>query len=417
MPQFIVHPSPPLSGTVKLSGAKNSILKLMAATLLAKGVHVIKNVPHISDVGIMSQVLVAMGAKVTHVQDVLRIEIPSNINPHAPYHLVEQMRASVVVLGPLLARYGQAEVSLPGGDDFGSRPIDMHLKGLEALGAVFETSHGYILGTASNMVGAEIVLEYPSHTATDNLIMAAVLSKGTTTIDNAAREPEVVDLANFLSKMGAIIKGAGTSTIQIQGVDELQPSEHVVIPDRVEAATFLASVGIAKGEIFIQDAQPSHMSMLLQKLKDMGMTISAGADGLFVKVDKRLKAVDVATLPFPGIATDYKPFIVTMLALSDGIGIVTENLFAGRFRYVDELRRMGADIRTEGHHAVVRGVERLSGAPVRSFDIRAGAALVLAGLAAEGETIVANAEHILRGYDSLDAKLASLGADVYFEKN
>jgi UDP-N-acetylglucosamine 1-carboxyvinyltransferase len=322
------------------------------------------------------------------------------------------------VLGPLRARAGRASIPLPGGDDFGSRPIDMHLHGLSLLGAEFATVHGNVEGSVpglpARLVGTRVVLEYPSHTATDNLLMAAVLAKGTTVIENAAREPEVADLAAFLSKMGARVTGAGTSHLVVEGVEELHPAAepHRVIPDRVVAATFLAAVGLAGGEIVVEDARPEHMDMLLRKMTAMGVESEPTPDGLLAACDRRLHSVDVATLPYPGVATDYKPLLVTMLSVADGVGIVSENLFSGRFRYVDELRRMGAEIRTEGHHAVVRGMHRLQGAPVRALDIRAGAALVLAGLVAEGETLVSDAAHVHRGYEDLAGKLRSLGADV-----
>lgn len=418
--RIVVHGGDPLSGRVRVGGAKNSALKLMAATLLAPGVHELVRVPRITDVELMAEVLRSMGAGVrwrdpdASLDDdrVLEIDIPAEITPVAPYELVERFRASIVVLGPLLARCGEARVALPGGDDFGPRPIDMHLRGLAALGAEFDTSHGYVEGRAPNLVGARVLLEFPSVGATENLVMAAVCAKGTTTIDNAAREPEIADLCGMLNKMGARIEGAGSSTIVIEGVDELGPVRHRVVPDRIEAATYLAAVGMAGGEIVVADARLDHMDLLCQKLGEMGMRISADPDGLWAMANRRLRAVDCSTLPYPGIATDYKPLIVTLLSTAEGVGIVTENLFAGRFRYVDELRRMGADIRTEAHHAVVRGVERLSGAPVRAHDIRAGAALVVAGLGADGETTVADAHHVDRGYEDLVGKLAALGARV-----
>lgn len=396
-----------------VGGAKNSVLKLMAATLLAEGRHVLRNVPRITDVETMADVLVAMGVDVTRTApDVLTIDVPAEVRAEAPYELVERMRASVVVLGPLLAHYGRARVAMPGGDDLGPRPINFHLDGLTAMGATFHAEHGYVEGEAHQLTGARIVLEFPSHTATDNLLMAAVRAKGTTVIDNAAREPEVADLASMLNRMGARIVGAGTSTITVDGVDELSPVDHRVIPDRVETATFLAAVGMAGGEIEIVGARSDHMDMLVRKLGEMGLRIAPTNDGLWASRPGRLRSVDVASLPYPGVATDYQPFLVGLLALADQVGIVTENLFSGRWRYVDELRRMGADIRTEGHHAVVRGVERLSGAPVKGLDIRAGAALVLAGLAADGETTVSDAFHVDRGYEGFDAKLRALGGDV-----
>jgi len=407
-----VQQSTGLSGTVRVSGAKNSVLKIMAASLLAPGQYVLNNVPHIADVKWMANLLETMGASISHQKDVMQIEIPEEMTPIAPYELVERMRASIVVLGPLLARFGKAKVSVPGGDDFGHRPIDMHLKGLEELGVSFTNSHGYIEGKVKKLVGGKVLLNFPSVGATENLLMAAVLAEGITVIENAAREPEIVDLVYFLNSMGAQIKGEGTSTIQIEGVDHLSPVEHTVIPDRIEAATYIAALGMAGGQIVIEEARLEHMEMLAEKLHEMGIEIGQVDGGISVCVSKRLRSVDLATLPYPGVATDYKPFIVALLSISDGVGIVTENIFAGRFRYVDELIRMGADIRAEGHHAVVRGVERLSGAPVRAPDIRAGAALVLAGLAAEGETLVGAASHIERGYQNLVGNLNSLGAKI-----
>jgi UDP-N-acetylglucosamine 1-carboxyvinyltransferase len=425
---FVVHPSGPLTGTVRAGGAKNSALKLMAACLLAEGRHVLSGVPRIVDVEIMSDLVTSIGVKVERLPAPsgdggdpgdLVLETPENLVAEAPYELVEKLRASVVVLGPLLARCGSARVSLPGGDDFGNRPVDIHLSALSSLGASFETVHGYIEGTVAKnlasggrLVGNRVVFEYPSHTATDNLMMAASLARGTTVVENAAREPEVVDLAEFLTKMGARITGAGTSHLEIEGVEELVPASHEVMPDRVVAATFLAAVGLAGGEVVVVDARPQNMDMLLRKLDTMGVKISVLPEGLRAEMSGRLHSVDVATLPYPGVATDYKPLIVTMLSVADGAGIVSENLFQGRFRYVDELRRMGADILTQGHHAVVRGVDRLSGARVRAPDLRAGAALVLAGLVADGETIVNGAVHVDRGYEDLAGKLSSLGADV-----
>ncbi len=421
--RFVVTPNGPLSGTVRAGGAKNSVLKLMAACLLAEGTHVLTNVPRITDVDIMGELLGAMGVDVRRgrTPDELVVTTPADIVPEAPYELVEKMRASVVVLGPLLARCGRARVSLPGGDDFGPRPIDMHLHALGSMGASFKPSHGYVecqvdstVASVPRLVGSRVVLEYPSHTGTDNVLMAAVLAKGTTTIENAAREPEVTDLADFLNAMGARVSGAGTSRIVVEGVEELRPATHSVIPDRLVVATFLVAAGLAGGEVVVEDGRPDHMEMLIRKLSATGIEITQEPDGLRAAHDgaDRLQAVDVATLPYPGFATDYKPLLVTLLTVASGVGIVTENLFFGRFRYVEELRRMGADIRTEGHHAVVRGVERLSGAPVRAFDVRAGAALVLAGLVADGETVITDAHHVDRGYEDLDGKLAALGAHV-----
>ena len=412
---FVTRRSGPLDGEVRIGGAKNSVLKLMAACLLAEGRHVLANVPDISDVSLMCELLEAMGVTVTRADHRLVIDVPAELNTEAPYHLVQRMRASIVVLGPLLGRFGTARVALPGGDDFGPRPIDMHLRALESLGATFSTAHGDISGTAAVLRGTEVVLEYPSVGATENVLMAAVRAKGRTLIANPAREPEIGDLVEFLNRMGAEIGWAG-DRLAIDGVDRLAPARapggYAVIADRIEAATYLASAGMCGGSVFLRHAVAGQMTMLVRKLTEMGMHIVADDEGVRATATRRLSSADISTLPYPGLATDYKPFLVTLLTTAEGVGIVTENIFTGRFRYIDELRRMGADIRTEGHHAVVRGVERLSGAPVRAHDIRAGAALVLAGLAAEGETEIAGAAHIDRGYEDLAGKLAGLGATI-----
>ncbi len=415
MDPIVVRRSGPLAGTVRAPGAKNSVLKLIAATLLADGTHRITNVPEIADVGIMADLLAALGVcSDPPVGGVMTLGNTGRITPVAPYELVERIRASIVVLGPLIARFGRATVSLPGGDDFGSRPIDMHLRGLEALGAEFTISHGYVEGRADGLRGADHTLPYPSVGATENIVMAAVLAKGTSVIDNVAREPEIADLCQALVGMGAQIEGIGSSTLTIHGVpaDELRPMDHRVVADRVQAATYVAAVGVCGGEVMIDEARAEHMETLIDRFVEMGMRIVPQENGLLVSAPERLTSVDVATLPYPGIATDYKPLLVTMLTVADGVGIVTENLYPGRFRYVEELRRLGADIRTDGHHAVVRGVGALHGAPVRAVDIRAGAALMVAGLAATGETVISDTHHIERGYDDLAGRLRSIGADI-----
>ncbi len=412
MNKFLVQGSRSLDGGIQIGGAKNSALKLMAASLLAEGLTSLSNVPDIADVAIMVELLEAMGVEVQRTGHRIDISVPYEIEPVAPYHLVERMRASISVLGPLLARIGRATVAMPGGDDFGSRPIDMHLQGLEQLGATFTHQHGDIQAQAKVLKGAEVFLEFPSVGATENLLMAAVLARGTTTIENAAREPEITDLANFLSQMGALIDGIGTSRLRVDGVERLEPISYEVIPDRIEAATYLCALAICGGELHLENARAEHMEMLLRKLEEMGMHISEGNGGVRAKVTERLRSADVSTLPYPGLATDYKPFLVAALSVASGAGMVTENIFAGRFRYVDELVRMGAEIKAEGRHAVVRGVEGLSGAPVRAHDIRAGAALVIAGLGADGETIISDAHHVDRGYEDLAGKLSSVGAQV-----
>jgi UDP-N-acetylglucosamine 1-carboxyvinyltransferase len=391
------------------------VLKLIAATLLADGTHRITNVPDIVDVGIMTDLLAALGVTVESSHDgVLTMHNPGAITPVAPYELVEQIRASIVVLGPLLARCGYAKVSLPGGDDFGSRPIDMHLKGLEALGVTFTFSHGYVEGRVDVLRGAHHTLPYPSVGATENIVMAAVLAKGTSVIDNVAREPEIADLCHALVGMGAQIEGIGSSTLTIHGVpvEDLRPMDHPVVTDRLQVATYIAAVGVCGGEVRIDGARPEHMETLIDRFGEMGMSIVSQDGGILVHAQRRLTSVDVATLPYPGIATDYKPLVVAMLCLADGVGIVTENLYPGRFRYIEELQRLGADIRTDGHHAVVRGKPTLQGAPVRAVDIRAGATLIIAGLAADGATTICDTHHIQRGYDDLTGRLRSIGADI-----
>lgn len=416
--RIAVRPGPPLEGAVAVLGAKNSVLKLMAATLLSEGSYRLGNVPRIVDVDLMAELLRAAGCTVEwDVADpaVLRIDVPAWIEPVAPYEIVERFRASVVVLGPMLARCGEARVALPGGDDFGPRPVDMHVRGLADLGAEIDIVHGNIEAAATNLLGSKVVLEYPSVGATENLLMAAVAAKGTTVIENAAREPEIIDLCDFLGRMGASIQGAGTSTVVIDGpgsTERLHAADHRVIPDRIVAATYLAALGVAGGEILVSGARYDQMELLCRTLARMGMVVTPVDEGIRAIAAQRLDSLDCSTLPYPGVSTDYKPFLVVMLSTASGVGIVTENVFAGRFRYVDELRRMGADIRTVGHHAVVQGVERLSAAPVRAHDIRAGAALVVAGLGADGTTVVSDAHHIARGYDDLAGKLASLGAQV-----
>ena len=412
-PHILVRPANQLEGEVQISGAKNSALKLMIATTLAKGTHILKNVPRILDVRIMSDLLTTLGSQVSwQGENELQITTPQNLNPEAPYELVEKMRASILILGPLLAACGEAQVAMPGGDNLGSRPVDMHINVLETLGAEVEVSHGIIRAKTEQLLGGKVVLEIPSVGATECALMSAARAKGATTIENAACEPEVVDLAAFLTHMGAHITGAGSSTIQIEGSEELNPTQHSIIPDRIEAATFLAALGIAGGEVLLRDARFNHLDVLCKKLGDMGMRISPDATGVWAMSKGRLKAVDFSTLPYPGVPTDCLPLLVAMLSVAEGAGIVTENLFEARFRYMDELIRMGADIRTEGQHAVVRGVEKLSGSPVRALDIRAGAALVCAGLNAADETQIKDIQHIDRGYENFVEKLKALGADI-----
>ena len=413
MSRLIVRPSAPLSGEVTISGAKNSALKLMAACVLAEGRYVLRNVPVISDVEYMCALLEAMGMQTRRREDgALEIIRGSQVIPEAPYELVERMRASSAVLGPLLAAMGEARVAMPGGDDFGARPIDMHLQGLEALGAEFTLSHGMIHARAERLVGTEVVLDYPSVGATENLLMAAVLAEGRTTVRNAAREPEIADLGAFLNRMGGQILGAGSSVVTIDGVSDLRAVEHTVIPDRIEVATFLSVLGVAGGELTLHHVRPDHLDLLVEKLGAMGIRISPEPDGLWAMASGRPRPTNVATLPYPGLATDYLPLLVALQCFNTGTSYATENVFSGRFRYVGELARMGAQVRVDGHHLVIDGVARLSGAPVRALDIRAGAALVVAALGADGETVIADAHHLDRGYEGLTDRLSSIGVQI-----
>ncbi|HKA92495.1 MAG TPA: UDP-N-acetylglucosamine 1-carboxyvinyltransferase [Acidimicrobiia bacterium] len=414
MDAFVVRAGGPLSGTVRVSGAtKNAGLKQMAAALLAPGVTVLRNVDPVLDLDAMLDVMRAIGADTRWTgEDELTIDATGPLTPEAPYELVTRMRASINVLGPLLARCGEARVAMPGGDNIGSRKLDMHFRGLQAMGADFEIVHGLIEARCQALCGARIVLDFPSVGATENLLTAAVLAKGQTVLDNAAREPEITDLAAFLNRMGAQIDGAGSSTIEVEGVEHLTSVENEIMGDRIEAGTILMACGVAGGEVTIEGTRLEHLEMVVLKLGEMGLEVSPTPDGLWARRDERMHAVDVATLPYPGFATDFMPLVVALLATSEGSAIVTENVFDNRFGFVDELHRMGADIRNEGRHAVVRGVDRLSGAPVRAQDVRAGAALVVAGLAAEGETRVLDPFHVDRGYVDLAGQLRALGADV-----
>ena len=411
-----VHGGHALSGSVCVSGAKNSALKLMAATLLAPGVTTLTNVPNISDVHVMGKVLKGLGVKIDVVDEhTLAIDTSSADSWEAPYELVAKMRASTAVMGPLLGRFGRAKIAMPGGCNLGARKIDMHILGLEALGVDFDTEHGYIFADAGGgMVGTTVTLEFASVGATENLIMAAVRASGTTVIDNAAREPEIVDLANMLNKMGAKIEGAGTPVVTIEGVEELHPVTHAVIGDRIEAGTFIVAGALAADEdgIEVTGFNPHHLNMVLKKLELMGVHYERSVDRVRVWKCDRLAPVDIQTLPFPGFPTDMQAQIMVLSALADGSSVITENIFENRFMFASELVRMGANIRIESHHAIVHGVRELSGAQVVSPDLRGGAALVLAGLVAEGETDVSAIRHIDRGYERFCDKLTGLGARV-----
>jgi UDP-N-acetylglucosamine 1-carboxyvinyltransferase len=398
MDRFLVTGGARLDGSVHVSGAKNSALKLMAASILAPGRSVVTNVPRIRDCDVMAEMLEHVGVSVRLERGVAELDATSVDGFEAPHELARQVRASIVVLGPLLARCGRARVALPGGDDIGARPVNLHVRGLERMGATFRSEHGYLVAEAPALRGASITLDYPSVTATENLLLASVLARGTTVIDNAAREPEIADLALFLTTMGAQVDGAGSSTI--------------AVPDRIEVGTWAAAAVATLGDVTIGNARPEHLELLLAKLADAGAQIEVGDDGLRVRQVQRQQAMDLVTLPYPGIATDFQPILLAMLAVAEGTSIVTENVFEGRFLYVGELQRMGADIRTQGHHAVIRGVPHLSAAPVRALDIRAGMALVIAALCADGETEISDVHHIDRGYEDLEGKLHALGAEV-----
>lgn len=415
MDRFRVVGGARLAGEVRLAGAKNSVLKLMAAALLAHGVTVLHQVPDIADVAIMAELLRRLGCTVEHDPRTasLRVDVPERPGHQADYDLVRLMRASICVLGPLVARCGVAEVARPGGDAIGSRPLDLHVDGLVRLGASVDTEHGFIVAKAPDgLRGAPVWLDFPSVGATENIMMAAVLAHGTTVIDNAAREPEIVDLADMLTAMGAQVHGAGTSTIEVSGVERLSPVEHTVVPDRIIAGTWAYAAAATQGDIRVRNARPEHLEIALDKLVTAGAAVERTEDGFRVVMDTRPAAVDVVTLPFPGFPTDLQPMVLALNAVAEGAAMVTENVYEARFMFVDELLRLGADIRTDGHHAVVRGRPRLSGAPVRATDIRAGAALVVAGLVAEGVTVVSDAFHVDRGYPGFDAQLRALGADV-----
>jgi len=407
-----------LQGEVTVTGAKNSVLKLMAASLLAVGKTTISNVPDIADVDIMADLLTRLGCTV-HLNNksggdgTVTIDVPQEPAHRADYELVRKMRASINVLGPLVARIGIAEVALPGGDAIGSRGLDFHIKGLESLGAKAHIEHGYVIAEAPHgLTGTAIALDFPSVGATENIMTAAVLAQGVTTIDNAAREPDIVDLCEFLVSMGAKIDGIGSPLITITGVKELNPTSHRTITDRIIAGTWAFAAAMTQGDITIHGARADHMEVMLDKLASAGAIITSTADGVRVKMDHRPKAIDVATLPYPGFATDLLPFIIAMNSIADGHAIVTENVFESRFMFVNELARLGAQITVDGHHASIDGITQLSGAPVEASDIRAGAGLVLAALVADGETTVDGAFHVDRGYPNFAEDLRALGANV-----
>jgi len=410
--RFVVTGGARLAGAVLVTGAKNSVLKLMAAALLAPGRTTLTNVPQIMDVPVMSQLLRRLGCTVEASPGAVTIDVPEQVGHEADYDLVRRIRGSIAVLGPLLARCGEARVALPGGDAIGSRPLDMHISGLIRLGAEVEIEHGYVVARAARLAGAQVWLDFPSVGATENVLMAAVLAKGTTMIDNAAREPEIVDLCQMLAQMGASIDGVGTSTLEIVGVEGLAPTLHSTVPDRIVVGSWAIGAVMTRGDVLVQGGRPEHLEVPLSKLADAGAVVTPEPDGLRVRMDGRPRSVDLVTLPYPGFPTDLQPMFLALDGIAEGTAMVTENVFESRWMYVDELRRLGADVRTDGHHAVVRGRERLSAAPVRAHDIRAGVGLVLAALVADGRTEVADVHHIDRGYEGFVDKLVGLGADV-----
>jgi len=402
-----------LRGEVSVTGAKNSVLKLMAASLLAVGKTTITNVPEIADVEIMAELLTRLGCTVVHSKDILTIDVPEVLGHRADYDLVRKMRASINVLGPLVARIGKAEVALPGGDAIGSRGLDFHIKGLESLGAKAHIEHGYVIAEAPHgLTGTRIELDFPSVGATENIMTAAVLAKGQTIIDNAAREPDLVDLGEFLVSMGAQIAGLGSPLITITGVKKLNPTSHATIPDRIITGTWAFAAVMTQGDITIHGARSQDLELPLEKLASAGAIVTTTADGVRVRMDSRPQAIDVATLPYPGFPTDLLPMVIALNAIAEGNSLVTENVFESRFMFVNELIRLGAQVSVDGHHASIDGVPELSGAPVEATDIRAGAGLILAALVSEGETTIDGAFHVDRGYPNFAEQLCSLGAKV-----
>ena len=404
-----------LKGQVEIEGAKNAVLPLLAATVLAsKGQTQLTQVPILSDVFTMNNVVRGLGVRVKFDEETKTIDVDATgkLGSETPYKYVSQMRASIVILGPILARNGYAKVSMPGGCTIGSRPIDLHLKGLQAMGARIKQRAGYIEASAEALQGAHIYLDFPSVGATQNLMMAATLAHGMTILENAAQEPEIIDLANFLNIMGAKIRGAGTNVIKITGVPKLIGHNYTIIPDRIEAGTYMVAVAMTGGDIYIENAISEHLKPVIAKLNEAGVKIEEDIDGIRVSCNKRPKAIDIKTLPYPGFPTDMQAQFMAMLTIADGTGLVTETVFENRFMHVDELKRMGACIKVDGRTSIVEGVPSLNGCQVKATDLRAGAAMVLAGLVANGETEVSYIHHIDRGYDNLVEKLCGLGADI-----
>lgn len=410
--KIVVEKSPPLKGSVKVSGAKNSVLPIIAASLLSSGDVVLDDIPELEDVNVIIELIRNFGAycELKNGKLIIKADIK---DIEAPYELVKKMRASFLVMGPILARLGHAKISMPGGCAIGTRPIDLHLKGFQTLGAQITIGHGYVEAKAKKLTGKKIYLDFPSVGATENIMMAAVFAEGMTTIENAAEEPEIVDLANFLNEMGANIKGAGTDTIKIEGVKELKGAEHIVIPDRIEAGTYMVAAAMTGGDVLIENIITDHVRSIIAKLTECGVKITEEPAGLRVKGIKNFKAVDIKTLPYPGFPTDMQAQMMVMMTIAKGTSVIIETVFENRFMHVDELKRMGANIKIEGRSAVVTGIEHLSGAEVKATDLRAGAALILAGLVAEGKTEINDIHHVDRGYVRIEEKLRNLGAIIY----
>lgn len=415
MEKLVINGGKPLNGRVRVSSAKNAVLPIIAATMLASTPSRLVEVPHLEDVHTICEVISALGVKVTkdEANQEIRFDASEITATEAPYELVRRMRASFLVMGPLLARRREARISLPGGCAIGSRPIDLHLKAFEALGATIEMGDGYVLASApEGLKGNQIYLDFPSVGATENVIMAASMAEGKTIIENAAEEPEIVDLVTYLNSMGADIRGAGTNVIRIQGVKELKGATHTVIPDRIEAGTYLIAAAMAGGDVYVENALSEHLKPVVAKLKEAGVTVQEDVEGIRVISDGNVKAVDIKTLPYPGFPTDMQAQFMAFTTIAKGTSTVMETVFENRFMHVDELKKMGAQIRIEERRAIVDGVPKLKGTEVRATDLRAGAALVCAGLAAEGVTKVTQLSHIDRGYDNLVGKLKGLGADI-----
>lgn len=414
MSKYIIEGGKKLEGEVTINSAKNSALKIMAASLMIDGKVKIKDIPRIKDVFTMIEVLKCLGSKITWNNNLLEIDSRNISHFEAPYDLISQMRASILVLGPLIARFGKAMVAMPGGCNIGARSIDLHIDGLTTLGTKIKVKHGYIEAICKKLKGTTFPLNYPSVGATENILMASTLARGKTVIENAAREPEIVDLANFLKKCGAQIDGAGTSTIEIEGVDKLHETNYQTIPDRIEAGTFLIAGALTGGQILLKNSRADHLHIVIEKLKDMGVKIVTKNNNILIKPTSRstLKPVDVSTLPYPGFPTDLQAPISVLLSITRGTSIVTENIFENRFIYASDLNRMGTKIRINGHYSIIKGVDKLTSAPVKARDLRGGAALVLAGLIAEGKTEIEDIYHIERGYENFHFKLKKLGANI-----